>query len=169
MIPSASAADAATYIVIVSNTAGSVESATAVVTVNVIDPYFNWALDHFGENAATNGAPNVDFDNDGLVNKLEFFLWSNPKSGASGDMQPTADRSTIGTPALVFSFKRAKVAQNLPWSVEFASALGNTWNIAVHGQNGAAIQTTSIDADFDDVTVTIPTTADRIFARLRLE
>lgn len=168
-ISSTATTDAGTYSVIATNSAGAVESADAVLTVNATDPYTHWAQFHFGVNAATDGASDVDFDHDGLVNKLEFFLGGNPKSGASAGILPTASRSGSPTQTLVFSFKRATAADNQAWTVEFNTDLGNAWNTAVHGQGGVVIEETPANSELDQITVTIPATGDRIFARLRLE
>ena len=166
-LASVSTTDAGSYTVIATNSAGSAESAQAVLTVT--DPYTSWAAGYFGAAAATDGAPGMDFDHDGIVNRLEFFLGGNPKVRDAASKLPTAAKSTSGPNALVFTFRRNKTADAVVWSVESNSDLGGVWNTAVNGVNGVTIHTITDpgNGDLDLLTVTIPTTQPRLFARLR--
>lgn len=161
-----SAVDSGTYTVVITNSAGSVESAAASLTIN--DPFVGW-IDGYGLNPATNGAPDADPDQDGLRNIQEFFFGGVPTSGDMESVLPTGGKSTTGPAALVYEFKRAKAATDVAWSVEFTHDLTGSWTTAVHGLNGVTIATSSLDADFDRITVTIPTSETRIFARTRFE
>jgi len=170
-LASVSASDAGSYTAVANNAAGSVESAPAVLSVSVTDPYTSWAAAYFGTDAATDGAPGADPDHDGLVNRLEFFLGGNPKVQDAASILPTAAKSTSGPNALVFTFRRNKIADAVVWSVESSSDLGGIWNTAVNGANGVIIQTITdpVNGDLHLITVTIPTTDTRFFARLRID
>jgi pectin methylesterase-like acyl-CoA thioesterase len=164
-IPSATAGDAGSYTVIASNSGGSTESAAAMISVN--DPEGAWASS-FGLNPATNGAPGEDPDGDGLANRIEFLLGGSPVNGSLGAILPSASRSTSGPSAMIFRFNIAKAAANVAWSVETNSTLGGTWATAVHGVNQVTIVQAPLDANRDQVTVTIPTTESALFGRLRV-
>jgi pectin methylesterase-like acyl-CoA thioesterase len=168
-LASVSATDAGSYTVVATNAAGSVESAHAELTVT--DPYTSWADGYFGATAATDGAPGTDFDHDGIVNRLEFFLGSNPKIQDAASILPTAAKSTSGPNALIFVFRRNKTADAVVWSVESNSDLGGVWNTAVNDVNGVTIHTITDpgSGDLDLITVTIPTAEPRVFARLRID
>ena len=52
--------------------------------------------------------------------------------------------------------------------VEYTSDLTGSWTTAVNGQNGITIVTSSVDANTEHITVTIPYSGAKLFARLRL-
>ena len=164
-IPSATAGDVGSYTVVASNSAGSTESAAAVITVN--DPEGMWASS-FGLDPSTHGAPGADPDGDGIANRIEFLLGGNPMSGDGGAILPVASRATNEPSALVFRFNVAKAAAGVAWSVETSSTLGGTWATAVQGVDQVTISQAPLDATRDQVTVTIPTTESKIFGRLRV-
>jgi pectin methylesterase-like acyl-CoA thioesterase len=161
-----SGTSAGSYTAIATNAGGWEESEAAVLTVTG-DPYSSWATS-YGLDPLANGAAGEDPDRDGVVNAIEFFLGGDPKSGNVAAILPTATRIGSGPTSLVFEFKRSKSAADLPWTVEYATQLDGAWTTAVQGSNGVTISTTPVDASFDRIAVTIPTSEARLFARLRL-
>jgi len=164
-IPSAAAGDAGSYTVVVSNSAGSTESAAVTIAVN--SPEGVWASS-FGLDPMTSGAPSADPDGDGLANRIEFLLGGNPVVGDSGAVLPVASKSVGEPAALVFRFKVAKAAAGVAWSVETSSTLDGAWATAVHGVAQVTIIQIPLDGARDQVTVTVPTTEEKIFGRLRV-
>ncbi|GEM_PF-1655881 len=170
-IASAAGTDWGSYTVVVSNSVGSATSSAASLTVN--DPEATWA-NGYGLDPSTDGAPAADPDKDDIKNNMEFFLGGNP-TRADNTILPASHLSTNGSAALVFEFDRLKAASALGYVVEYTTNLGDptTWTSAVvngQGKNGATVITSasSKGSAFDHITVTIPTNATRMFARLRL-
>ncbi|MES2920337.1 MAG: pectinesterase family protein [Verrucomicrobiota bacterium] len=162
-IPSAGGANWGSYTVVAGNSAGTATSNTATLTFS--DPQANYMASH-GLDPATTGAPLEDPDNDGTCNKLEFFLGGNPAVAQPG-IVPSCHISQ-GPDAFVFEFDRNTAASAVAYVVEHTPDLGSAWSPVVHGQDGAAIVVTPVNATKDHVTVTIPRSANKDFARLRL-
>lgn len=74
------------------------------------DAYTLWAGGSFA-NPFTNTAPEVDFDNDGLTNSLEFVLGGDPTISQPG-ISPSVVSGSGGD--LVITFKRSDVSQLQP-------------------------------------------------------
>ncbi|BCU78035.1 immunoglobulin domain-containing protein [Luteolibacter sp. LG18] len=165
-IASAKLSDAGSFYVIVSNTAGTDTSGTATLTVN--EP-FKTFLAYYGISSSTAAA---DPDNDGIPNLLEFLLGGNPSVPGTG-IQPTSQFTTVnGSSALVYSFYVVKDTGTATWAVEYNTALSSdaaSWTTAVAGTNGVTITTQDTEtAGLSYVTVRIPTTQTKLFARLRV-
>jgi pectin methylesterase-like acyl-CoA thioesterase len=82
-IPSADAGDAGAYSVIVSNSAGSVTSSSASLTV-LLTPFQTWQQQYFGCTLCPEAAADADPDGDGLTNDAEFLAGTDPTNSASG-------------------------------------------------------------------------------------
>ncbi len=165
-LPSVSGTDWGTYTVVATNAVGSTPSSAASLVVN--DPLAQWANGQ-GLDPATTGAPAADPDNDGVNNKTEFFLGGNPKKADNDAILPVASYSSSnGNQTLVFEFNRNKSASGVSYTVEYTYDLKGTWTTAANGANGVTVETTSVDANFDHIKVTIPITQNKAFARLKL-
>lgn len=81
-IPSVDGGDAGAYSVIVSNSAGSVTSSSATLTV-VLNPFQTWQQQHFGCTFCSQAAAGADPDGDGLSNEAEYLAGTDPNSSAS--------------------------------------------------------------------------------------
>ncbi|HUJ10342.1 MAG TPA: pectinesterase family protein [Verrucomicrobiae bacterium] len=81
-IASADAGDAGVYSVIVSNSAGSVTSASATLTVT-LNAFQTWQQQHFGCTLCPQAAASADPDGDGLSNEAEYLAGSDPTNSAS--------------------------------------------------------------------------------------
>jgi pectin methylesterase-like acyl-CoA thioesterase len=160
-IPGITTATLGSYKVVATNTAGSSQSLAAAL---VLDDPFNAYVGSFGLDPDTNGAPDVDYENDGLSNKLEFFLGGDPTKSEPGIL-PTARRES--GPVFIVEFQRNTAAAGMDYVVEHSENLVD-WLPAVHGVGGVTIETTSQDSARDRITVTLPATPASLYARLRL-
>lgn len=164
LVTGAQASDLGDYKVEVSNPGATVVSMPA--TLSFPDPFRDY-VGGYGLDPETDGGEDEDPDLDGLSNKIEFFLGRNPTLRDGPDDLPTGDRS-VSPGGLVFQFDRFKPAAGLSYVVEYSVDLSSGWTIAEDGVDGVVVDVAPLDDDFDRVTVTIPTAAARIFARLRL-
>jgi autotransporter-associated beta strand protein len=138
-------------------------------------PYDTWAGGTFA-NPFTNTAKNVDFDNDGLSNLLEFVLGGDPTISQAG-IAPSV--STSGS-NLVVTFKRSDDSELAP-AVTVKVELSTDLTFSTPAQDitiGAASDpgpiapsgasyTVSNSGGFDTITVTIPQGSDpKKFARV---
>mgnify|MGYP003835693911 CR=1 FL=1 len=164
-VPGVGADDLGDYTVEVRNHGAAVMS--EVATLGFVDPYVAY-VGSFGLDPEVGGAPGVDFEPDGLANELEFFLGRSPVAVDDPESLPKARRVAGDTPGVVFEFDRLKAAAGVPFTVEFAPDPAGPWSALEDGVAGVSIGVVPRDADFDRVTVTIPTDAARGFVRLRL-
>ena len=124
--------------------------------------------------ASADALRNADPDKDGIVNTLEFVLGTepnpaNPNSNSSNKL-PTI--SKVGG-NLVFTFRRADAATNIPGAsifAEYSTTLGG-WTPAQHGTNDVTIAVTNdgFETGVDKVEVTLPASlanGGKLFARL---
>jgi len=125
------AADAGDYRVVISNTGGSTNSATATLVVNAVtDPFVTWATGAglTGDNAQ----PGADGDGDGANNLAEFYYGTSPTAGAERPSFPVANVSVGGVdyPAVTIirrqSAGTAQLTTLVASSVLFADNLGST-------------------------------------------
>lgn len=161
-IASAAPGDEGNYTVVVTNAGSSVTSDAAVLDW-LPDPFESYMTSH-GLDPDTNGAPGEDPDHDGIKNTLEFFLGMNPTASGEPAKLPTA----IYQGGLVFEIHRLKQASDIPFLVEYTNDLNGTWTPAQDGVDDVMITTESLDANYDRIVVTIPTSEPKTFARLKL-
>lgn len=99
-----------------------------------------WQVEYFGE-SSTRGGPMDDFDNDGVINLLEFALGTDPSQASGGAVQWSGSSViTAGSPIpyvfqggtgtfsyrAAFSRRRDYASHGLTYTVEFSADL-NTW------------------------------------------
>ena len=126
--------------------------------------YDSWAAT-YGLDPAGSGAPAQDPDGDGLANSVEFVVGSSPVSGALANL-PTGTRSGSNL-VIVYRRETAAAAAGFVDHVEFKDDLSATpWTPAVNGSGGVTVSSVAIDADTEEVTVSIPSLGARMFARL---
>jgi len=164
VLASAAGHDRGTYTVAVTNTAGTTLSASVALTVH--DAFSTFIAGHGLD--ATTGAIGADPDGDGLANLLEFVLGGDPTT-ADRSILPTSSATTVGGhPALVFDYTVDTTATAVvAVTVEYSTDLAN-WTTAVDGQDGVVIATTALGGTAQHVTVTLPTSGTKLFARLHL-
>jgi hypothetical protein len=155
---------AGTYTCTVSNAVGSATSEPIIL--EYADAYQAY-IAGFSLNSATIGAPDGDFDNDGIDNLLEYLLGGNPTLPSSG-LLPSITKPP-GSNNLIFTYKRKTAATGVTQVIEHATNLSPPWTTAVHGQNGVSILTTPVPGDTttEQVTVTIPSATVSRFVRLK--
>jgi autotransporter-associated beta strand protein len=139
-------------------------------------PYDTWAAGTFA-NPFTNTAPEVDFDNDGLSNLLEFVLGGDPTISQAG-IAPGV--STSGTD-LVLTFKRSDASELAP-AVTVKVELSTDLTFSTPAQDiiigpaadpgpiapSGASYTVSNSGGLDTIIVTIPQGSDpKKFARVQ--
>ena len=164
-ITGAQTTHAGDYTVRVTN---SITSTTSVIaTLTVTDPYAAYLSNH-GLDPAGNGAPAADPDNDGVPNRLEFFLGRSPTASDAPDTLPALRVDSGPSSAPVFEFRRAKAAETTPYAVEYSASLSAPWTTAVSGTDGVSIETTPIDAQFDRISVRFTAAGPKLFVRLKL-
>lgn len=133
--------------------------------------YSNWA-DGFENLADPN--PELDADNDGLANAVEWVLGGNPTISDAAVLAPSLDAGTSPAP-IVFQFRRSDLADADPdttLTVEYGSDLSG-WTTAVDGVGGISFAEAddSVATGIDLVTVSLPRSLEangRIFVRLNV-
>ena len=156
------------YLRIVNNAAST---ATVTLTMAGLNGYSDWASGFFNStqlaNPAVSGAT-ADFDKDGIPNLLEYLLGGDPTLPSSG-LLPSIIKAP-GSSNLVFTYKRKIAATGVVQVVEHSANLAPPWTAAVHGAGGVTIVTTAVpgDATSEQVAVTIPSTSDKRFVRLKV-
>lgn len=99
-----------------------------------------WQVEYFGE-SSTRGGPMDDFDNDGVINLLEFAFGTDPSQASGGSVQWSGSSViTAGSPIpyvfqggpgtfsyrAAFSRRKDYASHGLTYTVEFSADL-NTW------------------------------------------
>jgi hypothetical protein len=156
------AADVGSYTCTVTNDVGTATSQPIILTLS--DAYSEFASD-YGLNPLTTGAPDFDYDKDGIPNLLEYLLGGNPTLSNSG-LLPTVTKAP-GSTHLVFTYKRKLAATGVTQVIEHSTSLSPPWTPAVNGAGGVTIITAPVDAQTEQVTVTIPSTSTSRFVRLK--
>lgn len=134
-----------------------------------VPPYENWLV-AYPLITGSNRAPDVDFDNDGIDNGLEFLTGSAPDD-SSDAVQPAITRNISGD--LVVTFQRADAAEAYAVSVESSTTLQAPWAVisVPNGEiTGPPVTVVDNASAPDDVTVIVASGgAPRKFARVKIE
>jgi hypothetical protein len=134
------------------------------IIISLSDAYSGFAS-NYGLNPMTTGAPDFDYDNDGVPNLLEYLFGGNPTLPSSG-LLPAVTKAP-GSSNVVFTYKRGIAATGVTQVIEHSPNLAPPWTPAVHGTGGVTIVTAPVDAQTEQVTVTIPSTSASRFVRLK--
>lgn len=130
------------------------------------DPYSEWAAGVFTPDQladATISGDDADPDHDGLVNLLECLLGGQPLAD-DRDLLPTLSTTLIASGRkLVFSYRRKLAAAGITQVIESTSDFASPWTVVAYGEESVAL----VDAETEQVTVTIPTSGAKAFVRLR--
>ncbi|MEY4568899.1 MAG: hypothetical protein RLZZ398_338 [Verrucomicrobiota bacterium] len=158
------AADVGSYTCTVTNDVGTATSQPIILSLS--DAYSEFASD-YGLNPLTTGAPDFDYDKDGIPNLLEYLFGGNPTLPSIG-LLPIVTKAP-GSSNLVFTYKRKIAATGVTQVIEHSTSLSPPWTPAVNGAGGVTIVTTPVpgDATTEQVTVTIPSTSTSRYARLK--
>ena len=163
-IVAASSAVAGTYTCTVSNQVGT--ATTQPIHLEYADAFQAFAAS-YGLNSVTTGAPDADFDKDGIPNLLEYLLGGNLTLPSSG-LLPAITKAP-GSNNIAFTYRRKIAATGVIQVIEHAENFISSWAPAVHGAGGVTIVTTPVPGDVtsEQVTVTIPSTSTSRFVRLK--
>lgn len=160
------------YQCVVSNSAGSVTSNSALLTVTAesSNSYIEWA---------GGVLPTDDSSGDGVANSMAWVLGSSGPGQNARDLMPEIDISSHLNGKMVFNFRRNRAALDDPDArvdVEYGSDLSG-WTEAVHSGDGPNDITITSNADgygagIDHVSVAIPRAhamGGSLFMRLRVQ
>jgi len=131
-----------------------------VLTVTSADgPWDTWA-DSYG---LANGTPRTqmaDPDGDGFVNALEFAFGTSP---VAPNGQVFVSHTKVGSNYVV-TFKKRKVASEVTYDIRQSTDLKQTFGSGTTMTQGSV---TSVDANYDQTTVTLPISGSRGFVRMQ--
>lgn len=150
--------DADVYDVVVSNAGGSIESATARLTV--LTPSEHWRMQHFGATGASGAAADLaDPDQDSVPNLLEYALGFDP---LVPDRAPAPALSLDGT-EWTYLYTRPRLRPDLAYAVEVSG------NLLLWATEGVVHEEAAIEGD----TATwraryVPAQPGSVFFRLRV-
>lgn len=153
----------------VGGTANAAISGTGTLVVTgTANPYASWATAHGIEGAAAD----ADSDGDGIANGIEFILGADPSGPNSGShsLLPTL---TVNPTTMTFVFRCREDALEMA-DVQFDTDMADTWTTAVDATDGVTIAVVGgvypndpiDDEPVSQVTVTIPRSSAKLFARL---
>ena len=126
------------------------------------DAYTSFLAEH-GLNAAGNGAPGADPDQDGVANTLEFIQGGLPLDPASAPRPVcVAESATVAA----FSFPRQLEAETLFELVVQKSNDLFTWSPLLAGTGGVGVTVQPLNLTHEQVTVRAPIDGARVFFRL---
>ncbi len=126
-------------------------------------PYNTWTQQN--NLSGANAGFTADPDMDGLNNGIEFVVGGNPNSNVDATKRPTVK---IENGQLVFQFRRTDASSTLNPVAQYDNDLLGVWSTASNGSSGVAVSTEAdfFDATTDRITVIIPVSGPRMFARL---
>ncbi|RYD35468.1 MAG: hypothetical protein EOP87_07300 [Verrucomicrobiaceae bacterium] len=161
-------ADYGTYTVKATANGITVESAPAVIRTPAEAAYAAY-VDGFDLDLETDGAPGADHDRDGVANLLEYLLGGNPIIPNPGILPALSSTPSGNGRTLTFTYDRKITVEGIQQIVEHSSTLTPPWTAATHGESGVTIAAAPVpgNAGLERVTVTIPVTGGKRFARLR--
>lgn len=114
-----------------------------------------------------NAAADFDYDNDGIDNGIEWVIGGNPTTATEGTKMPSLTKVPGG---FNFVFRRTDVSISANPTVQHDADMAGAWTPAVNSVDGVTV--TVVDDGYglgvDQVTVFIPTTATKHFARLTI-
>lgn len=155
------AEDAGAYDVVVTNSAGSVTSNAATLTVGTpLTALQNWRVTYFGSSEATgNAADLADPDADGLVNLVEYALGFDPLQADAAAIPAAA----AANGQWIFNYTRPAVRPGVVYVVEVSTNL-TTWTAAgvTHEQVAVVGETAAWQARYPQAS------APNLFFRLRV-
>ena len=132
----------------------------ATLALGSVSPYIAWATTSHGLSVGNSGS-NLDPDNDGIKNGIEFVIGGQPNpANANANSSALAPTSVLNPTDLVFTYRRTDLSQTQPGlvtTVEYGSNLTG-WTTTVHGTAGVVITVTNdgFAAGVDKVDVSIP-------------
>lgn len=148
------------------NSSGRVIGSGSLTVTSSPAGYAEWEA----ANGLAGAGSAADSDDDGIPNGIEFVIGGDP-SGPDSDSSSLLPTSTKNATHLVFSYRRTEQSISDAPHVQYGSDLSG-WTTAADGVGGVTIETASISAGIDLVTVRIPVglaNGSKFFARLAVE
>jgi hypothetical protein len=166
---------AKSYWVQVGNSAGSVDSVAATVTVSPESglPISSWRQQYFGTTADSGNSADVATpDGDGIANLIKYALLMTPGQNGANRLP----RGQIQDGRLAITFQRAPSRSDVSIIVEAQSGLGGAWTEIARSSSGGLFtgnaNVTETDAGSGNLNITvldIEASATRRFMRIRVE
>lgn len=133
------------------------QAGQVVITNAAGDAYSSWTA----ANGISGAGSNVDSDNDGIPNGIEFVIGGDP-SGPGSNSNALLPVITVDATYMTIVFRRTDESATYNPHVQYSTALApGGWTDAVNGQPGATPVVITTDNDFfgagiDRVTVKVP-------------
>ena len=157
--------DEADYTVVVGNSAGSVTSNDAVLSVLFASAFEEWRDTAFGLDAGNVliSGPDADPDQDGSSNRYEFVFGGNPYVSESNLIT-----SMVSADSFKLHFLRRKDPLSATYEVRFRSDLSQSFSNGVMvAPTPVAVQPIGIDAHYEEVEVVVPMSTPRGFFQIQ--
>lgn len=157
--------DEADYTVVVGNSAGSVTSNDAVLSVLFASAFEEWRDTAFGLDAGNVliSGPDADPDQDGASNRYEFVFGGNPYVSESNLIT-----SIVSNDSFKIHFLRRKDPLSATYEVRFRSDLSQSFSNGVMvAPTPVAVQPIGIDAHYEEVEVVVPMSTPRGFFQIQ--
>lgn len=142
-----------------------------IALVKQTDTYLGW-LASYPTMTGANQAPDVDFDNDGLDNGVEFVIGADP-TAFTNPSTAGYPKAVVSGSNLVFTFKRVDASHGFTVAAQTSTGLvtwPNSYTIPTAASAVAPVTVVENGTAPDDVTVTIPMAPDqKKFVRLQAE
>ncbi len=142
-----------------SNYEAATDATRSITVLSADGPWDIWA-DSYG---LANGTPRTqlaDPDGDGFVNALEFAFGTSP---VAPNGQVFVSHTKVGSNYVV-TFKKRKVASEVTYDIRQSTDLKQTFGSGTTMTQGSV---TSVDANYDQTTVTLPISGSRGFVRMQ--
>ena len=141
-------------------------AAKRIEITNGTDAYGSWEA----ANGIAGAGAEVDSDNDGIRNGIEFVIGGDP-SGPGSDSNSKLPTSTLDATYLNVTFRRTQESSSYDPAIEYGNDLTG-WTTAQNGVDGVIVTVTpNIEPGVDSVLVRIPRSlaaGSKFFARLRV-
>jgi len=131
------------------------------ITLSVLSadtPWDTWA-DGYSLANGTNRAKNADPDGDGFNNAMEFAFGTDPTIPNYEVFSATTSGSNY-----VVTFKKRKLSSDATYDVRSSTDLTQAFNLGTSMTLGTA---TSVDASYEEVSVSLPLSGERGFVRMQ--
>jgi hypothetical protein len=141
-----------------SNYEAATDATRSITVLSADGPWDIWA-DSYGLATGTPRTQLADPDGDGFVNALEFAFGTSPVARNA----EVFSHARSGTNYVV-TFKKRKVASEVTYDIRQSTDLKQTFGSGTTMTQGSV---TSVDANYDQTTVTLPISGSRGFVRMQ--
>jgi hypothetical protein len=142
-----------------SNYEAATDATRSITVLSADGPWDIWA-DSYGLANGTARTHSADPDGDGFVNALEFAFGTSP---VARNAEVFVSHTKVGSNYVV-TFKKRKVASEVTYDIRQSTDLKQTFGSGTTMTQGSV---TSVDANYDQTTVTLPISGSRGFVRMQ--